>query len=296
MEVVAVSKTLAARTGQKLNFDQELIGQGLASLAGGVTQAFPVSGSFSRSALNHCSGARTGLAAVVSGLVVLLVLMFLTPLLYHLPRAVLGAIIVMAVAGMADFRSMFRIFRVRRSDGLVAWVTFASVLVLAPHMTEGILVGVLLALAFHLYDIMNPHVAVLGRHPDGTLRDAERHSLTVDRRILAFRFDGRLIFANASYFVESILQARAEHPDARALLVVAEGINEMDASGEDALRHLVQELRESGVEVVFAQLKSQVLDVLRASGLYLVIGEANMFRTPEAAWQELERRMQKHAG
>lgn len=204
----------------------------------------------------------------------------------HLPTMVFG---LGAIALMLAVRKWMP----RWPAALVATViaTFAAVLVMAPDMTDGILVGILLALGLHIYDIMKPHVAVLGRHPDGTLRDAVRHNLPVDPRILAFRFDGRLIFANASYFVESILEARAEHMSTKAILVVAEGINEIDASGEDALRRLVAELRESGMEIAFSQLKSQVLDVLRRSGLYAVIGETNMFRTPEAAWMELERRL-----
>jgi SulP family sulfate permease len=291
VEVLAVSKAISARTGARLNLNRELIGQGLAGVVGSFMQSFPPSGSLSRSALSLYAGARTRLSGIVAGTVVLLVLLFLTPLFHHLPKAVLAALVIASVATLWNAAEFVRIVRVSRGDGAVAAVTFGATLVLAPNIVGGVLLGAGLSVVRHLYQMMHPHVALLARHPDGTFRDAERHRLPLDPRILAIRFDGRLIFANAELFEESVLQARAENPVSRALLLVAEGINEIDSSGEAVLRRLVEELRGAGMLVVFAQLKSRVEDRLKRSGLYDRIGEADMFRTPDAAWKSLEDRL-----
>lgn len=287
LEVMATSKSIAAKTGQRLNLNQELIGQGVANMGGAFFQAFPASGSLSRSALSLYAGARTSMSALVSGVVVLLVLLLFTPALHHLPRAVLAAVIVVSVANLVDFRQLARIARVSRSDAATATVTIVATLALAPRIADGVLIGAGVAVVIHLYKMMTPHAAVLGRHPDGTLRDAERHNLPVDDRILAVRFDGRLIFTNAERFEEFVLDARAAHPGGKALLIVAEGINEIDSSGEAVLRRLVEELRSAGVRVAFARIKGKVEDRLRRSGLYDRIGSDNVFPTSDAAWDAL---------
>jgi SulP family sulfate permease len=289
LEVMAVSKTIAAKTGQRLNLNQELIGQGVANFGGSFFQAFPASGSLSRSALSLYAGAKTSMSALFSGLVVLLVLLSFTPALHHVPRAALAAIIIVAVTGFVDVSQLLRIAQVSRSDAVTAAVTIVATLALAPRIAEGVLVGAALAIVIHLYKMMTPHAAILGRHPDGTLRDAERHNLPVDDRVLAIRFDGRLIFANAERFEEFVLDARAAHPSTTTLLIVAEGINEIDSTGEAVLRRLVDELRAAGIRVAFARIKSKVEDRLRRSGLYARIGESNMFPTADAAWEELKR-------
>lgn len=289
LEVLTVCKSVAAKTGQRLNLNQELIGQGVANVGGALFQAFPASGSLSRSALNLYAGARTSLSTVVSGLTVLVVLLLLTPALYHIPRATLAAVIAAAVAGFVDIPQLVRIARVSRSDAATAAITIVATLALAPNIVEGVMIGAGVAIVIHLYKIMTPHSAILGRHPDGTLRDAERHHLEVDPHILAVRFDGRLIFANADRFEEFVLNALAAHPSRKALLVAAEGINDIDSSGEAVLRRLVDELRAVGMRVVFVQIKGRVEDRLRCSGLYGRIGTHNMFRTPDAAWNELKK-------
>lgn len=296
MEVVAICKALSARTHEALNLNQELIGQGLAGIVGSVFQSYPVSGSFSRSALNLYAGARTGMASVFAGLMVVLSLYLLTPLLAGLPRAVLGAVIVAAVVGLVDLRAMVRVWHTSRYDGVAAFVTFLATLWLAPRVVDGILIGVAASLLFHLYQLMRPHVAVLAPHPDGTLRDAARHGLRTTPRVLAIRFDGRLVFANASHFQESILAALSERPDTRAVLIVASGINTIDATGEETLRHLVRDLNASGLRVAFAAVRWPVMEVLERTGLRQLIGDDNLFASPETALVALERQYGAGAG
>ncbi len=284
MEAISIAKALAAKTKQRIDPNQELIGQGLANLVGSVTQSFPVSGSFSRSAVNFNAGARTGLSSVVTGLVVMLVLLFLTPLLYHLPQAVLAAIIIMAVIGLVNVKAIRHAWAASRHDGIAAIVTFIATLAFAPHLDNGILVGAGLAIVLYLYRTMRPRVAILGRHPDGTLRDIKVFpDLPRSEQIVALRFDGRLYFANVPYFEDAVLEAVAANPKAKHLLVVADGINELDASGEEVIHHLVQRLRDNGVTVMFSGLKKQVRDVMQATGLEQAIGPGNIFPSEDAA-------------
>lgn len=288
MEAVSMAKAMATRTRQHIDPNQELIGQGLANIAGGFTQSFPVSGSFSRSAVNLSAGATSGMASVFTWLLVLATLMFLTPLLYHLPQAVLAAIILMAVINLINFDAMRHAWQAHRHDGIAAAATFIATLGFAPHLDAGILAGAGLAIVLYLYRTMTPRVALLGRHPDGTMRDARLHGLPTRRDIVVIRYDGSLYFANVPYFEDSILDQAANHPHAKFILVVGDGINQLDASGEEVIRHLVERLRENGVTMAFSGLKQQVLDVMRATGLDREIGEHNLFRTEDMALAALE--------
>lgn len=284
MEAISIAKALAAKRKQKVDPNQELIGQGLANITAGMTQAFPVSGSFSRSAVNFNAGAVSGLSSVFTALFVLITLLFLTPLLYHLPQAVLAAIIIMAVVGLINFGAIKHAWHTSRHDGIAAAITFVATILFAPHLDMGILVGAGLAILLFLYRTMTPRVATLGRYPDGTLRDIKVNpDLPTSPHIIAMRFDGSLYFANVAYFEDTILEAVANKPSAKYLLVVGDAINQLDASGEEVVHHLVERLRETGVEVVFSGLKKQVLDVMRSTGLIDVIGQHNIFATEDQA-------------
>jgi len=283
MEAISIAKAIAAKTKQKIDPNQELVGQGLANIVGSLTQSFPVSGSFSRSAVNINAGAKTGMSSVFTGLFVLLTLLFLTPLLYHLPQAVLAAVIIMAVIGLINFDAIKHAWHANKHDGIAAVVTFVATLAFAPHLDNGIMVGAGLAIGLYLYRTMSPRVAILGRYRDGTLRDAKVNNLPASEVVTAVRFDGRLYFANVAYFEDAILEAVAANPKARYLLVVGDGINELDASGEEVMHHIVERLNGNGVTVVFSGLKKQVIDVMRATGLFEVITQDNVFATADLA-------------
>ena len=292
MEAISIAKAIAAKTKQKIDPNQELIGQGLANIVGSLSHAFPVSGSFSRSAVNINAGAHTGMSSVFTGAFVLLTLLFLTPLLYHLPQAVLAAVIIMAVIGLVNFKAVKHAWQANRHDGIAAVVTFVATLAAAPHLDNGIMVGGGLAVGLYLYRTMSPRVAILGRFHDGTLRDAIVNDLPASGTVTAVRFDGRLYFANVSYFEDAILEAVAANPMAPYLLVVGDGINELDASGEEVVHHLVERLNGIGVVVLFAGLKKQVLDVMRATGLFESIGEGRFFSSADQALEKIYSRIE----
>lgn len=296
MEAISIAKAIAAKTKQRLDPNQELIGQGLSNVVGSFTQAFPVSGSFSRSAVNQNSGAKTGMSSVITALFVLLTLLFLTPLLYHLPQAVLAAIIIMAVIGLVNFKAVKHAWQASKHDGIAAVVTFIATLAFAPHLDSGIMVGAGLALGLYLYRTMSPRVAILGRYKDGTLRDLKVNpDLPTSKHVVAIRFDGSLYFANVSYFEDAVLEAVSNHPDTKYVLVVGDAINQLDASGEEVIHHLVDRLKSTGITLVFSGLKKQVLDVMRATGLFDAIGQDKLFATEDQAIATIYERMGENA-
>ena len=296
MEAISIAKALASKTRKHIDPNQELLGQGLANLVGALTQSFPVSGSFSRSAVNFNAGAKTGMSSVVTGLVVMLTLLFLTPLLYHLPQGVLAAIIIMSVIGLVNFAAVRHAWLASKHDGAVAVVTFIVTLAFAPHLDNGIIVGAGLAVVLYLYRTMRPRVAILARHPDGTLRDIKVFpDLPRSEQVIALRFDGQLYFANVPYFEDAVLDAAAANPKAKYLLIVGDGINQLDASGEDVIHNVVQRLRDNGVSVGFSGLKKQVRDVMRSTGLYEFVGSSNLFGTEDEALEAISRTLGEEA-
>lgn len=284
MEAISIAKAMAAKTKHRIDPNQELIGQGLANMLGSFAQSYPVSGSFSRSAVNLDAGAKSGMSSVFTALIVLITLLFLTPLLYHLPEAVLAAVIMMAVFGLINFKAIKKAWRAHKHDGIAAVVTFVATLGFAPHLENGIMIGAGLAIGLYLYRTMHPRVATLGRFEDGTLRDIKVYpELPTDERIVAVRFDGSLYFANISYFEDEILAAAADSPKAKYILIVGDGINGLDASGQEMLHNLIERLKESNVTMVFSGLKRQVLRVMRRTGLFDVIGRQNIYATEDMA-------------
>jgi SulP family sulfate permease len=285
MEAISIAKAIATKTKDRIDPSQELIGQGLANILGSFSQSYPCSGSFSRTAVNYGAGAKTGLSSLITAAMVVIALLFLTPLLHHLPQAVLAAIIMMAVIGLVNFPAMLHAWRANRHDGLASIAAFLTTLAFAPHLDLGIFVGAALAVLLFLYRTMRPRVALLGRYDDGTLRDLAVHpNLPTDPRLILIRFDGQLYFANVSYFEDELLAAVAAKPQAAFVLVVGDGINQIDASGEEVLRHLVLRLRENGITLVFSGLKRQVLQVMHQTGLFDIIGgRSNHFATVDMA-------------
>ncbi|MFP5419004.1 MAG: SulP family inorganic anion transporter [Gammaproteobacteria bacterium] len=284
MEAISIAKAVASKTKQRLDPNQELIGQGAANIVGSFSQAYPSSGSFSRTAVNANMGATSGLSSVFTAIIVLITLLVLTPLLYHLPQAVLAAIIIMAVGGLVNIAAVRHAWRTHRHDGAAAIVTFVATLLFAPHLDNGILIGAGLAIVLFLLRTMKPRVALLGRYTDGTLRDIKVNpDMPTSEHIMALRYDGSLYFANVSYFEDAVLEGLAERPNAKYVLIVGDAINQLDASGEEVVHHLIERLKAGGVTLVFSGLKKQVLDVMRNTSLFELVGQENIFSTEDQA-------------
>jgi SulP family sulfate permease len=288
MEAMSSSKVIAIKTRERWDENKELIGQGLAKVAAAFSHSMPVSGSFSRSALNLASDAKTGLSSVISALFVALTLLFFTSLLYHLPKPVLAAIIMMAVIGLLNFKTVRNAWRANRDDGIASVVTFVATLAFAPNIQNGILTGIILSLALLLYRMMRPRIASLGVHQDGTLRDAHRFNLPpLHPNLAAVRFDGALRFVNVSYFEDALLAVERENPEVRYILVECQGINYLDASGVDMLFNLIRRFKANGITLGFSGIKKQVREVMDRTGLSGGIGEENIFSTDREAFEKL---------
>lgn len=265
-EAISVAKAIAAQTRQRLDADQGLVGQGLANITSSLFQGYAVSGSFSRSAINLSAGAKTGFAAVISGFVVMITLLFLTPLLYHLPQPTLAAVIILAVFNLIKFKPIKYAWRVQKHDAIVAVITFALTLLWAPHLEKSILFGVVLSMGLYMYRTMRPRIAVLSMTSDGSLGDAEANILQTCPKITILRFDGSLFFANTGYFEEKVLERVASKQELKFIIIDAEGINEIDATGEEMLHQLALRLHSLGIEFLFCRTKKQVMDVFLRTG------------------------------
>ena len=293
MEAMSSSKIIAIKKRIKWDENQELVGQGLAKIAAAFSTGMPVSGSFSRSALNLATGARTGLASVFSAVVVLITLFFFTPALHHLPKPVLAAIIMMAVFSLIDIEVIKEAWAASLQDGIAGVVTFIATLAFAPNIQNGILTGILLSLVLFLARTMRPAVVMLGVDEQGNLRSAKRYNLPkLHPQITAIRFDGQLYFANVSYFEEAVLYLVCSDPDLRHILVVGDGINGLDASGVDMLKNLLDRLHRNGVGISFANLKDNVLEVLRRTGLEEMIGKENIYPSVQIAIASIKRQLE----
>lgn len=283
MEAIAIAKAMAAQTGQKLDPNQELIGQGLANMLGSIGSSYAVSGSFSRSAVNLQAGAVSGVSSVITSIVVVITLLFLTPLLYHLPQAVLAAVIMMAVIGLVNVHGFVHAWKAQWYDGAISILSFVVTLYFAPHLDKGIMVGVVLSMAVFLYKSMRPVVASLSMNEEKVLKSADYYRLKGCRHISVVRFDGALFFANASYLDEQVLKFRNDQPDLRYILLDARGINDMDASGEEALAMLVKRVRSAGLGFAMCGVKGQIIGVMERTGLMDEIGQEHIYADSRAA-------------
>jgi SulP family sulfate permease len=291
MEATSISRALAAKTREKLKPNQELIGQGLANIVGSFFQSYTVSGSFSRSAVAARVGAQTGFYAVISAFAVLFVILFLTEYLYHLPKAVLAAIVMSAVFGLIDFKSMLHSWKVRRTDGIVSVLTFVTTLIMAPKLANGVLVGVAFTVFLFLAGTMKPRSEVLGRNAKGSLVGAISHDVApISENFVVMRFDGSLVFINAAHFEQAVLKSLSEFPNARAILIIGHSINRVDASGVEKLRALNRDLQAAGITLVLAGLKKQVVEALERANLQQDLGEENIIPSTATAIKILEER------
>ncbi|MBF0472801.1 MAG: response regulator [Nitrospirae bacterium] len=286
MEIISVIKSTSVKTGQRVDLNQEMIGQGLSNIAGSFSNCCVVSGSFARTAVNLQSGALTGMSTVFTSGIVALTLIFFTPLLYYLPQPALAAVIAMAVFKLMDIRGIIHIWRAQKYDGSVCIVTFISTIFFAPHIEHGIIFGFILTMIFHLYQTMKPRVAELSTNTattseliDNNLQDAELNNLDTCDFITIIRFDGALIFANTSYLEDQVLNCLIVKPRLSHIIFVGDGINYIDTTGEEMLKHLIVRLREKNINVSFCGLKDQVSKIMKVTGLDVKITDKNIYNT-----------------
>ena len=283
MEAISIAKAMAGKTGQRLDPNQELIGQGLANIFGAIGKSYPTSGSFSRSAVNLQAGAVSGLSSVFTSLAVIIVLLFFTPLLYQLPQAVLAAVIMMAVIGLVNVSGFIHAWKAKWYDGAISIITFVSTLAFAPHLDKGIMIGVVLSLLVFLYKSMRPTVVSLARAQDDHLRCVETHGLRECEYVALVRFDGPLFFANASYLEDKVTAIMRAKTKLKHIIIVSNGINDIDASGEETISLLVDRVRSAGIDISMSGVNESVMKVLYRTHFMAKLGKDHLFPTMERA-------------
>ena len=291
MEAISIAKAMATQTKQRLDADQELIGQGLSNIVSSFFQGYPVSGSFSRSAVNISAGAVTGFASVVTGLVVGITLLFLTPLWYHLPQATLAAVIITAVINLIKFKPIKYAWRVQKHDAIISIITFFVTLLLAPELELGIIVGIVLSLGSYCYRSMRPRIICLSKNNQGVFRNSDANNIPKCCSISVMRFDGPLIFTNAGHFENEVIERVATKPELRYFIIDAIAINEIDATGQEMLHSLSSRLYEQNINLFFARVHKPITKIFSDTGYSKGQWKNNFHRTIddaiEYAWSDL---------
>lgn len=296
MESIAIAKAVAKKEGYRIDPNQELVALGSANIGGAFFQSFPATGGFSRTAVNAQSGANSTVASIISAAIVGLTVLFFTPLFYYLPKAILAAIIVVAVAGLFNFREMVYLWKSDRKDFSMLAVTFLATLVLG--IEEGIGIGVLLSLILVIYSSTTPHSAELGRlGTTDKFRNVDRYKQAiVESDMLIFRFDASLYFANADHFttrIEGLLEKR--NTDILSSFILdASAINYIDSTGIHALERIHELLKERDITFMIASAIGPVRDKLERTGMTRKVGGENFFFDIDDAVQYCREKRDSH--
>ncbi|MFX0556613.1 SulP family inorganic anion transporter [Maribacter sp. CXY002] len=286
MEAISVAKAVEEKHDDyEVDSNQELIALGTSNIIGSFFQSYPTTGGFSRTAVNDQAGAKTGVAPIISALVVGLTLLFLTPLFYYLPNAVLAAIIMVAVFGLIDLKYPVELYKNRRDEFFLLITTFLITLTIG--IKEGILLGVLISLLLLVYRTSRPHMAVLGRirnteYFKNIIRFPEDTEQFED--FLIVRFDAQLYFGNKEFFRKELRKHLYEKTNkVKYVILNAEAINYIDSSAVHMLKKTITDLKSEGIVFVVAGAIGPTRDILYSSGLIDIIGKDNLFvKTNEA--------------
>lgn len=279
LETISIGKALEKSSDNVLiSPNKELIALGMMNVVGALFKSYPSTASFSRSAVNEDAGSKTGIAALFSLLVILLVLLFLTPYFYYLPKAVLAGIIIVSVIKLINYKEAIRLWNLNRSDFWMLIVTFSGTIFLG--IKEGIVIGVVLSLIMLIARTSRPHVAVIGRIPNTNIfRNIDRfEAVEIDKEILILRFDARVYFANANYFSEILqLKAKEKGIDLSLILLDCECINGVDSTAIQMIETDIDFYKNKGIEVFFSNVKGPVRDMFTKSGIVDKIGAKKFF-------------------
>ncbi|MDG2459605.1 MAG: sulfate permease [Luminiphilus sp.] len=264
VESVSVGKTLAAKRRQRIDPNQELIGLGAANVASAFSAGFPVTGGFSRSVVNFDAGADTQMASIFAAAGIGLAALFLTPALFFLPKAVLAATIIVAVLSLIDLDVLRQARRFSLAD--FAAVALTILITLMAGVELGVLTGVTVSIALHLYQTSAPHFAVVGRVPNSEhYRNVKRHDVMTHSHILSIRVDESLYFANAAYLEEIVFEEVAGKPDLSHVVLMCPAVNRIDLSALDALEEINTRLSEFSITLHLSEVKGPVMDALSRS-------------------------------
>ena len=289
VESISVGKTLGAKKRERINANQELVGLGAANTAAALSGGFPVTGGFSRSAVNFDAGADTQMASILTAVGIGLATLFLTPILYFLPKAALAATIIVAVLSIIDWKIIRQAYRFSSADFLA--VTLTIVITLVAGVELGVLIGVAVSLGLYLYQTSKPHFAIVGQvGASEHYRNIERHEVTTYPEILSIRIDESLYFANASYLEEIVFDQISRKPQLSDVILMCPAVNIVDMSALDALNEINERLRDLDIKLHLSEVKGPVMDTLNRSDFFeRLTGE--IFLSHHVAVSELRARM-----
>lgn len=265
-ETYSVGKAISAETKQKVDVDQEFVGQGMANLIGSFIQCFPVSGSFSRTAINFASGAKTGVSSVISSITVIITLLFLTSLLTYIPKAALAAMVITAVLTLFNPGAVFSLWKQNRHDGIVAVTVF--ILALATKPDYALLIGVMMSLIFFLWKTMHPRIVRVTKDPEHNMFvDGDEFGKPSCPQILQLRSDNSIFFANAEYTAEQIIErVEKQTTPVKFLLIDFYAVGFIDITGIEELRSVNEAMQQKQIRLALMGVHLPVKQVLQSSG------------------------------
>jgi SulP family sulfate permease len=266
LEAASSAKTENQKEGTLWQENQDLIGQGMAKITSALCGSFATSTSFSRSAISLASGAKTGWAAIATASFVLLAV-YASPALFHVPRAVLAAIVILAVSSLIQPKAFVKLWQISRIEACTAGLTFAITLLSTPRIYWGVLAGVLIGLSHFLHTRLHPRIIEVGLHEDGSLRDRHLWQLPpLAQNVFALRMDAELDFAAASSFEKYVTEKLRDLPGIQHVCLFAQPINRIDATGVETLQQLRKQLSQRHIQLHISGIKLPVENTLRKAG------------------------------
>ena len=286
VESFAIGKSLASRRRQRINANQELIALGSANIGASLTSGYPITGGFSRSAVNYAAGANSQMASIITACIIIITVLFFTPLFYYLPKSVLAAIIVIAVLPLFNLSSFIETWKFNKLEAYAWLITFISVLWFG--IEKGIFIGIVLSILLYLWQISRPHIAIVGRI-DGTehYRNINRHNVITEPNILAIRVDENLFFANATYFENNLLSLISENDELRHIVLIFSSVNFIDSSALEILERLAVECKDAGITMHYAEINGPVMDKLVKTKLLELIAPGKVYLSTHQAMMAL---------
>ena len=291
-EAVSIARALAARSGQHVDGNQEFVGQGLSNLFGSFFSGYVATGSFNRSGVNYAAGARTPIAAMLAGVFLLGLVLFVAPWAQFLPNAAMAGILFLVAWGLIDFEEIFHVFKTSRAETAILMATFCSTLFLT--LEEAIIIGVLLSLSLYLSRTSKPQVRVRAPDPNSAKHKFTDAANTTECPQLRFiRIDGSLFFGATSHIREALAAQDQEKPQQKHVAVVAHGINFIDLAGAHYLAEEAERRRGLGGGLYFIRIKDTVQEQMAESGALKSIGGGNLFDSKTEAIEEIHRRLDR---
>ena len=286
METISVGKSLADKQGENIDYDKELRALGMCSVASSLSGGYSVSGSLSRSVVNHQSGAKTPMSSVITAFVLLIAISFFVSDLYYLPKVVLSSVVVVAIYNMIQWSALIRTWKLNKIDGISFLVSFLAVLIFG--VKYGLLGGILTSIFLYMWVTSHPHIAILGQVENTEhFRNILRFKVKTYSNLLIIRIDESLTFVNSKFCEEKLWAILKEYPDTKTLLINAGDINYIDTSALNTLEAFIKRLKYLGIDFAISEIKGPVMDFLNKADFTKTLPIENIYLSTYLAVQAI---------